>query len=98
MVSPPQTLEAAGGRSGVSDGVLRIPVAEIILDQTRVGAAVGESEAAAVAKHVWVNVEWEISVSANFGHNVVDRLPRHRSTLGKKEQWRVAARRVNALP
>lgn len=30
--SPPQALEAAGSRSGVTDSVLWIPVTEIILD------------------------------------------------------------------
>src|ERR1039458_10222428 len=51
-LSPPQLFEPCrvGGR--VLDGVLNIPVSEIILNEARIRALVGESEAASVAQHV----------------------------------------------
>ena len=50
--STPQFFEPGGISGGVPDGVLNIPVAEIILNEPRVRALIGKSEAASVAEHV----------------------------------------------
>ena len=50
--SPPQLLEPCrvGGR--VLDGVLNIAMSEVILNEPRISALVGQGEAASVAQHV----------------------------------------------
>jgi hypothetical protein len=44
------------GHPGVMGGVLGIAMAEVILDQAQVGAAVGEGETAGVPQHVGMDV------------------------------------------
>src|SRR4029453_4485785 len=46
----PQPFEAMGGDTGVVGGVPGLPMAEIVLDQAQVVAAVGETVAAGVAQ------------------------------------------------
>src|SRR5262245_30469205 len=53
---PPQPLKPCriGGR--VHDGVLNVPVSQVVLYQPRIGSLVGEGKAAPMAQHVWVSV------------------------------------------
>jgi hypothetical protein len=51
-VSAPQLLEPGGVARGVFDGVLNVAMSEIILNEPRVSAPVGERKAAGVAQHV----------------------------------------------
>jgi hypothetical protein len=53
--SASQPLEAAAGGACVADGVPRVAVAEVVLDQAQVVAPVGQLEAAGVAHHVRVD-------------------------------------------
>ena len=58
--SSPKVLEPIGRHFGVSDRVLDVPVAEIVLQSPCVVAIIGELEPAGVAKHVWVDREWHL--------------------------------------
>jgi len=49
---PPQPLKPGRIRRGVSDGMLNVPVSQVILDEPRIRALVGQGEAAGVAEHV----------------------------------------------
>jgi len=49
---PPQLLKPRGVGGGVNDGVLNVPVAEIVLDQAGVGSLIRQGEPASVAEHV----------------------------------------------
>ncbi len=55
LASPPQPLEAPACRAGVVDGMLRVAVAEVVLDQPQIMALVGEVVAAGVAQCVRVD-------------------------------------------
>ena len=70
--SPPQLLEPyrVGGR--VLDGVLNIPVSEIILNEPRVCTLVGQGEAASVAQHVGMSEQGQGSGFAVRLHEQVD--------------------------
>ena len=68
-LSPPQSFEPVPGGSGVADGVLGMAVAEIVLDQAKIIASVGEREAAGVAQHVRVD---------RRQRRAIPRLPRRR--------------------
>ena len=48
----PKSLEPRRIGRGVAHGVLNIPVSEVILNQARVRALIGQSEAAGMAQHV----------------------------------------------
>jgi len=50
--SPPQFLEPGRVGGGIPDGVLYVPMAEVILNEPRVRALIGKREAASVAQHV----------------------------------------------
>ena len=49
MRSTPEAFKPAAGDARVVDGVLRIPVAKIILDEPQIVTAIGEKEAARMA-------------------------------------------------
>jgi hypothetical protein len=51
-IPPPQLLEPVGVGGGVSDGVLNVPVAEVILNEPHIRTLIGKSEAASVAQRV----------------------------------------------
>jgi hypothetical protein len=57
---PPKVLEPVGSHFGVSDRVLDVLVAEIVLQGPRVVAIVREFEPAGMAKHVRVDREWHL--------------------------------------
>src|SRR5262245_40301003 len=57
---PPKVLEPIGRHFGISDGVLDVLVAEVVLQGPRVVAIIGELEPAGMAKHVRVDGEWHI--------------------------------------
>ena len=57
--SPPQPLKPCRVGGGVPDGVLDVPVSEVILNEPRIRALIGEGEAASVAQHVRVDLEAE---------------------------------------
>jgi hypothetical protein len=48
----PEPVEPAGGGPGVVDGVPRIAMAQVIVDETQIVAPVGEIIAAGMAQHV----------------------------------------------
>lgn len=52
MRSTPEVFKPAAGDARVVDGVLRIPVAKIVLDKPQIVAAIGEIEAAGMAQHM----------------------------------------------
>src|SRR5262249_49143490 len=56
----PKVLEPVGRHFGVSDRVLDVLVAEVVLQGARVVAVIGQLEAAGVAKHVRVDREWHL--------------------------------------
>src|SRR5262249_4914556 len=56
LPSPPQPLEPCRVGRRVHDGVLNIPMSQVVLYQPRVGALVGQGEAARMAQHVRVRV------------------------------------------
>ena len=58
---PPKILESVGRHFGVSDGVLDVLVAEVVLQGPRVVAIICELEPAGMAKHVGVDREWHLS-------------------------------------
>jgi len=58
---PPKVLEPIGRHFGVPDRVLNVLVPEVVLQNPRVVAVVGELEATGMAKHVWVDREWHVS-------------------------------------
>jgi hypothetical protein len=51
---PPQPFKPCRIGRRVSDGVLNIPVPQVVLNQSRVGALVGQGKAARVAQHMRV--------------------------------------------
>ena len=53
---PPQPLEPRRVGSGIFDGVLNIPVSQVVLNQPRVGALVGQGKAACMAQHMRVSI------------------------------------------
>ena len=50
--SPPKPFKPGRVGRGIAHGVLYVPVAEVVLNQARVRALVGQGEAASVAQHV----------------------------------------------
>ena len=65
-VSAPQLFKSrrVGGR--VLDGVLNVPVSEIVLNEPRIRALVGQGEAASVAQHVRMGEQRQGSGGAVF--------------------------------
>src|SRR2546421_12024776 len=56
LTLPPQPFKPCRIGGGVHDGVLNIPVPQVVLDQPCIGALVGQGEAARVAQHVRMRV------------------------------------------
>jgi hypothetical protein len=54
---PPQLLEPRRVGGGVPDGVLNVPMPQIILNQSRIGSLVGKGKATGVAQHVGMGRE-----------------------------------------
>ena len=89
LSSFPQPVEAHGGRSGVVGGVAWVAVAEVVLDQAQVVAAVGQREAAGVAQHVGPDAA-EAGALADAPEQVVHRLARHGlAPLGDEEPGQI---------
>src|SRR5436305_667208 len=59
LTLPPQPFKPCRIRGRVLDGMLNIPVPEIVLNQPRVGALVGQGEATRMAQHVRVRLHGE---------------------------------------
>ena len=57
---PPKVLEPVGRHFGVSDGVLNVPVPEVVLEGARVVAIICELEPTGMAKHVGMGREWHL--------------------------------------
>lgn len=53
-VLTPESFKPCGVGGGVADGVLNVAVAEVVLNQPRVGSLVGKRIAAGMAQHVRV--------------------------------------------
>ena len=70
--SPPQLLEPCrvGGR--VLDGVLDVPVSEVILNEPSIRALIGQGEAASVAQHVGMGEQGQGSGGAVFSQEQVN--------------------------
>ncbi len=62
--SPPELLEAGGIGGGIHDGVLNVPVAKVILNEPRIRALVGKSEAASMPEHVGMSEQGQGSCGA----------------------------------
>src|SRR3712207_3636810 len=69
----PQPFETMGGDTGVVGGVPGLPMAEIVLDQAQVVAAIGKIVAASVAQRVRMDVI-ETGTPGGGGDEVVSRL------------------------
>ena len=52
MRSTPEAFKPAAGDARIVNGVLRIPVAKIVVDEPQIVAAIGEIEATGMAQHV----------------------------------------------
>src|SRR2546422_3387832 len=61
---PPQPFKPCGIGGGVLDGMLNIPMAEIVLNQPRIGTLVGEGKAAGMAEHMRVCLNRQACVFA----------------------------------
>ena len=61
---PPQPLKLCRIGRRVHDGVLNIPVPQIVLNELCVCALIGQGKAARVAQHVWVRFEGQDCKSA----------------------------------
>ena len=93
--SPPQLLEPCRVGGGVLDGVLNIPVSEVILSEPRVCALVGQGEAASMAQHVGMNEQGQGSCGAVFSQEQVNgRAVQRLALLAYKE--RLAGRLIRA--
>src|ERR1700738_4344929 len=70
--SPPQLLEPCrvGGR--VLDGVLDVPMSEVILNEPSIRALIGQGEAASVAQHVGMGEQGQGSGGAVFSQDQVN--------------------------
>jgi hypothetical protein len=77
---PPEPCKPCGVGGGVPDGVLNIPLPEIVLHQPCIGALVGEGEAAGMAQHVRVRVHGQAGELSIAADHVPDRLPAQRAT------------------
>jgi hypothetical protein len=77
MLISPEILEAASRQFGVSDGVLDVSMAEIKLDRACILTGIRQMEPGPVAKHVRMHRKLYARGFPGFGHDVVDRAPRH---------------------
>ena len=57
---PPKIFEPVGRHFGVSDRVLDVLVAKVVLQGPRVVTIIGQLEPTGMAKHVWVDREWHL--------------------------------------
>ena len=57
ILLPPQSFKSRRVRGRVSDGVLNVPVSQIVLNQPRVCALVGEGKAACMAEHMRMRLD-----------------------------------------
>ena len=73
--SPPKLFKPRGIGGGIPYRVLNIPVSKIVLDQARVRALVGQSEAAGVAQHVGVRLNGQLGQLAIAPHGDPRRAP-----------------------
>ena len=79
-VSAPQLLEPGGVARGLFDGALNVAMSEIILNEPRVIALVGERKAAGVAEHVRMGQEGQggglaVCLQSQIDRGRVQRLP-----------------------
>jgi hypothetical protein len=83
---PPQFFKPGGVAGGVSNGVLDVAMAEIILNQASIRALVGEREAASMAEHVGMGKKGQGAASLYFrtARLTVDRCSGVRCSLTKK--------------
>ena len=70
--SPPQPLEPRRVRGGIADGVLNVPVPQVILNQARVCALIGKGKAAGVAQHVGMGEQGQGGECAVFSQGQID--------------------------
>ena len=85
MRSTPEVFKPAAGDARVVDGVLRIPVTKIVLDEPQIVAAIGEKETARMAQHMRPDGR-QASARSGAGNQVVHRLPGERLTALGQEQ------------
>ena len=69
---PPKLFEAGRVRRRVFDGMLNLPVSEVILNEPRIRALVGKGEAASVAQHVRMGKQGLESGGAVFSQAKLD--------------------------
>jgi hypothetical protein len=83
---PPQFFKPGGVAGGVSNGLLDVAMAEIILNQASIRALVGEREAASMAEHVGMGKKGQGAASLYFrtARLTVDRCSGVRCSLTKK--------------
>src|SRR3954465_12175437 len=81
----PEPFEPPAVSPCVVDGVSRIAVAEVVLDEAQIVPLVGEREATGMAQRVWVHTQ-QTGTLGRRGDQVIDRLPGHRLTALGDEQ------------
>src|SRR5262249_14800949 len=72
--STPDSLEAAAGDTGVMDGVSRVAVAKVILDQPEIVTPIRQGETTGVPQHVRVDRR-QAAAPRRGRDQVIDRLP-----------------------
>ena len=69
--SAPELFKPCRVGRGVPDGVLNVPVSEIVLNEPRIRALVGQGEAASVAQHMRMGKQGQGSGGAVFSQGQV---------------------------
>jgi hypothetical protein len=87
FLSSPKSFEPRGIGGGVSDGVLNVPMAEIILNEPGVGSLGGKREAASMAQHVGMGREGQGGcLAARIQHQIDGRAVQGLALLTHKER------------
>jgi hypothetical protein len=82
----PKGRESTSRQLCIPDSVLDVPMAEVMLDRTRVVPLVGELEAAGMTKHMRVDGKAEFGIITSAGDDLPHRGIGHRpSPLGRED-------------
>ncbi len=82
---PPQSFKANGGRARVAHGMHNVSMAEIILHQPGIVAAIGEIVARGMAEHMGMDMKAEFGALANSRGEIIYGLPREGTALAEEE-------------
>ena len=56
---PPEVPEPVRAQLGIADRMLDVLVAEVVLQSSSIVAVIGQLEAAGMAQHVWMRLDFE---------------------------------------